>query len=1204
MVPADDDAAEASDVSAAEATTTPSVKVNDLLMQKEVDFIVPDNNNAESDNKYAEVLSTKELFAENVSKKSFKYRKIYYCFGVVVFFCITVFLALVFLFRTIDPCKLSLEKCGIFTDVEYLYSTKLEYNSTLRLCSVIHPKAGTMCQDTAYATEVYFKPRTEAGQSSNGKYADEAICKVVASNESDRNSTRTPVNGTSIKNFNKILFYRVQFKPDTKTVIAIEGSSEDKSGLTILRSIFDVPLDVEVTSARTPKSIISPLSFSKPDDIYTESYSQEIIVQYNTSLPANDTSAPQLSKNATTTYENNLLYNKTSKKIVSAKGSFFYTLVPSNSSANSANTAPSSTNNKSSESTRSAALPTTITVNSTLTKQEDDYDPATYQNLSSHDSWVDLFYAFTHITPTGTSSSNQNSTAVFDVSVSNPSPVVTDHRNLFTIEGPGLGSATTLNKDFKLASTEIFGHEIGAKATVDATICIGSLSTCSITETPQKVSVVALVLHPRDRIASRRSALSPQCNQNCNCYPDMVFNGGDADADGPNAATYRSKLTFDVDLATQSVSGVESVSQDITVYERMDSAQPFCRISTCPAGGCNTVRVVDTISGPTANTYGLVVEAYLNPVVQGRDAVCSMGFTFRLMLMFEKGKGRTMQMVSATHYDGLNYAVFVGGVTVYRFKTAVSMGIYFNCPQPGGLLISNSNFQYYDLDCQCKNPNNQINAVIYFDLYIDSSRINVCQWNMNKGIIDGWSSNPGIRSEEMQLQEQLFPPASVNPNYGVCIPTPWGFCVNFVIGFHAEASGSYNYKFITAQLQYGLNSGVYGKVGIDIWIFSIYVVAEGQLMNAVQEYAIAVKGWDNFQLPASSYLNSIKLCTYSYVHMKPITAVAYLQACWESICCCRQTCAWFVCFPFLYFCRECSQIGGTLQLMAPIGTTTKEKIWDTCMIDPPVIQPPLSKLLAPTFPPTPAPVADSTDNNDYCFPSNAMVKEMTRGFIKVQDLDYGDWVEAVDFSGNIVFKEVFLFGHKDSSPRLLLDYLNFAVGSKTLTMSSTHYARLCVADCNDQGIRDKSYKLINVYARDVKVGDIMLSIQRGDLVSGSTIAFERVDMIWVATDNGIHNPYILGADIVVNGVVASVHAVHYISNYYSPVLCTIYPIYKIIGPKYMQILAEGLHVHKYTGSMRYHYFAVILFQLVLLLLPLLYLLIARKLVAKKGLVKK
>ena len=64
-------------------------------------------------------------------------------------------------------------------------------------------------------------------------------------------------------------------------------------------------------------------------------------------------------------------------------------------------------------------------------------------------------------------------------------------------------------------------------------------------------------------------------------------------------------------------------------------------------------------------------------------------------------------------------------------------------------------------------------------------------------------------------------------------------------------------------------------------------------------------------------------------------------------------------------------------------------------------------------------------------------------------------------------------------------------------------------------------------------------------------------------------------------------------------LCTIYPIYKIIGPKYMQILAEGLQVRKYTGSIRYHFFSVILIQLVLLL-PLLFLLIARKLTGSKN----
>lgn len=114
------------------------------------------------------------------------------------------------------------------------------------------------------------------------------------------------------------------------------------------------------------------------------------------------------------------------------------------------------------------------------------------------------------------------------------------------------------------------------------------------------------------------------------------------------------------------------------------------------------------------------------------------------------------------------------------------------------------------------------------------------------------------------------------------------------------------------------------------------------------------------------------------------------------------------------------------------------------MIDPPAIQPPVSKLLAPTFPPTPAPVAeDSTDGNDNCFPFNAMVKEMTGD---VQDLDYGDWVKAVVFPGNLVFREVFLFGHKDSSPKLLLDYLNFAVAAGLKDSDHVQHS-LCATVC-------------------------------------------------------------------------------------------------------------------------------------------------------------
>ena len=85
-----------------------------------------------------------------------------------------------------------------------------------------------------------------------------------------------------------------------KTVIAIEGSSKNKSGLSIFRSIFNVSLDVEVKSAKTPRSL-SVISFFKPaDDIYTECYLQEVTLQYNSSLPANDTSVPMLKKNGTT----------------------------------------------------------------------------------------------------------------------------------------------------------------------------------------------------------------------------------------------------------------------------------------------------------------------------------------------------------------------------------------------------------------------------------------------------------------------------------------------------------------------------------------------------------------------------------------------------------------------------------------------------------------------------------------------------------------------------------------------------------------------------------------------------------------------------------------------------------------------------------------------------------------------------------------
>ena len=78
--------------------------------------------------------------------------------------------------------------------------------------------------------------------------------------------------------------------------------------------------------------------------------------------------------------------------------------------------------------------------------------------------------------------------------------------------------------------------------------------------------------------------------------------------------------------------------------------------------------------------------------------------------------------------------MFAVGTIVNRFKTAIiSLYIYFYCPRPGQYyVISNSYFQFCDLDCQCRSPANKITAVVYFNLCIDSYRMNVCTWNMNR----------------------------------------------------------------------------------------------------------------------------------------------------------------------------------------------------------------------------------------------------------------------------------------------------------------------------------------------------------------------------------------------------------------------------------------------------------------------------------------
>jgi len=1026
-----------------------------------------------------------------------------------------------------DPCMLSTQKCGIFTDVTYASGTKLLYNSKLQLCSITSQKAGNMCQETEFATEVYFKPNSMADETEH-----EAICKMVASNSSDRNSTATPSNGTSTPDFQKKLFYRIKFQKDSKTVIAIDGSSSDKSGLTVLRSIFDVPLDVELTSTRTVQSL--SIFGSKPD-IYSESYSNEITVHYNTTIADNGEHVAKTT-NASTNYVNELLFNETSKKIVSSTGSFMYHTLRGNSSSNTTTANTTATNTAS-----SPAFPTSVQINSTLIGDEESYSSFLYDTLSNYDDWHDLYYEFTHINtpPSNSAYSNENETE-------------TQHRNLMD----GFGSIAKIQTEKKLASTTIFGHEIGASVSIDGGVCIGTFQTCTATSTPAQLTVIATVILPRDKVASMRSAMSSSCRQNCNCYPDIVFNGGDGNADGPDPASYRNKLSFNVDLGTQSISGsVQSLSKPITVFERVDSKENFCNIPVAQIDGTTYyARVIEKIATSSANAFGVVVEVYMQPTIQAKSSICKLDFGFKLKLMYEAGKGRSMQILSVEHYDNMNYAIYVEGVVAYKHKTANSYDAYTYCPKPGPM-ISKSALPVYQIDCQCGTESNRLRLLFNFDLYYESNKVNVGKWDVNQG----WPTlNTGSKEleavehiEQKKLQKDIFPPIHVNPNYGVCVPTPFGFCVDFSIGLFATATAEYDFKFIAATMKVGLNSGVYGSVGISIWIFSISVVAEGQLMNAVQEFSIAVVGWDKLLEPDSS-LNSIRLCSYSYVYMQPISARAYLNACYLSICCCY----WI----FPYACQQCSQIGGSVVLIPPIGQVVKAKIWDNCLIEAQVIQPPLAVILAPTSVPTAAPYDDSSDSS-VCFPSDATVNVWGKGNTKMVDLQYGDKVQAVDLFGRMVFNEVFLFGHRDDVP--YFKYVNLALGSKTLTLSSTHFARICIHDCTLEGIKLNTYRLKNVYAKNVNVGDKMLTVD-----DDSSLSFHSVDMIWSSYAQGVHNPYILVADIVVNGVIVSVHSVRYTFNYFSLSVHTTYLVYAILGPKKTFELFEMLQLHRFTGSIR------------------------------------
>ena len=121
----------------------------------------------------------------------------------------------------------------------------------------------------------------------------------------------------------------------------------------------------------------------------------------------------------------------------------------------------------------------------------------------------------------------------------------------------------------------------------------------------------------------------------------------------------------------------------------------------------------------------------------------------------------------------------------------------------------------------------------------------------------------------------------------------------------------------------------------------------------------------------------------------------------------------------------------------------------------------------------------------------------------MRELQLGD--KVLTSSGT--FEPIYFFGHADAD-LVIATYVKVALGrGSTITLSQDHFAVVYQA-----GVAKA------VYAKHVQIGDTM------KYWDGAQFQFDQVSAVRIVVDQGAFNPYTLGGDIVVDGVVASCHS--------------------------------------------------------------------------------
>lgn len=198
-----------------------------------------------------------------------------------------------------------------------------------------------------------------------------------------------------------------------------------------------------------------------------------------------------------------------------------------------------------------------------------------------------------------------------------------------------------------------------------------------------------------------------------------------------------------------------------------------------------------------------------------------------------------------------------------------------------------------------------------------------------------------------------------------------------------------------------------------------------------------------------------------------------------------------------------------------------------------------------------------------CFSANAKVEVYNKGIVTMQDLQYGDQVETVNLHGDREFNEVYLFGHRDDAT--VAEFVNLQVTSMVMTITPTHFARVCESHCSTESLWAGMTVMRHVYAKDVVVGDVML-------VAGETVEFASVERVWRSMERGLYNPYVRGGNIVVDGTVASVHSEWvldhlpflksaWLPGIYETMFLPVFLLYKALGAEKAEQLASWVGLH-------------------------------------------